>query len=145
VSDQRRPPPGSGFNEGVIEDFRTHHGQITKGPFTGRSLLLLTTRGAKTGHERTNPLAYTRDGHRIFVIASKGGAPTNPDWFRNLRANPRVTVELGPERFEAKARVAEGAERRHLYDLQASRMPAFKEYEKRTSREIPVVVLERAS
>jgi deazaflavin-dependent oxidoreductase (nitroreductase family) len=144
VSDQRRPPPGGGFNEGVIEDFRTHHGQITKGPFTGRSLLLLTTRGAKTGHERTNPLAYTRDGHRIFVIASKGGAPPNPDWFRNLRANPRVTVELGPERFEAKARVAEGAERRRLYDLQSSHMPAFKEYEKRTSREIPVVVLERS-
>src|SRR6266550_4073935 len=99
-----RPRPAGGFNEGVIEDFRTHHGQITKGPFAGRSLLLLTTRGAKTGHERTNPLAYTRDGDRIFVIASKGGAPTNPDWYRNLRANPRVTVELGPERFEPTSR-----------------------------------------
>ena len=112
-------------------------------PFAGRSLLLLTTRGAKTGHERTNPLAYTRDGDRIFDIASKGGAPTNPD-YRNLRANPRVTVEVGPERFEANATVAKGVERRRLYDLQASRMPAFKDYEKRTSREIPVVVLERA-
>jgi len=78
------------------------------------------------------------------VIASKGGAPTNPDWYHNLRANPRVTVEVGPERFVANARVAKGDERRRLYDLQASRMPAFKEYEQRTSREIPVVVLERA-
>jgi deazaflavin-dependent oxidoreductase (nitroreductase family) len=134
----------SGFNEGVIDDFRSHKGQITKGPFTGRSLLLLTTRGKKSGKERTNPLAYTRDGDRIFVIASKGGAPSHPDWYQNLRANPKVTVEVGPERFEAKASVAKGAERRRLYDLQASHMPAFKEYEKRTSREIPVVVLKRA-
>jgi len=144
MSDATRPRSFHGFNQGVIEDFREHHGQITKGPFTGRPLLLLTTRGAKTGRERTNPLAYTRDGDRIFVIASKGGAPTNPDWYRNLRANPRVTVEVGPERFVANARVAKGDERRRLYDLQASRMPAFKEYEQRTSREIPVVVLERA-
>jgi deazaflavin-dependent oxidoreductase (nitroreductase family) len=143
MSDERRPRNWGAFNEGVVEDFRTHHGQITKGPFTGRSLLLLTTRGAKSGRERTNPLAYTKDGDTIFVIASKGGAPTNPDWYRNLRANPHVTLEVGPERFEAKARVAQGAERRRLYDLQASRMPAFHEYEKRTSREIPVVVLER--
>jgi deazaflavin-dependent oxidoreductase (nitroreductase family) len=134
----------SGFNEGVIHDFRAHQGQITKGPFTGRSLLLLTTRGKKSGKERTNPLAYTRDGDRIFVIASKGGAPEHPDWYQNLRANPKVTVEVGPERFEATASVAKGAERRRLYDLQSSKMPAFKEYEKRTTREIPVVVLERA-
>jgi deazaflavin-dependent oxidoreductase (nitroreductase family) len=145
VSDARRPGPSGGFNQGVIDDFRSHGGQITKGPFTGRSLLLLTTRGRKTGGERTNPLAYTRDGDRVFVIASKGGAPSNPDWYRNLRANPKVSVELGPERFEANASVARGAERRRLYDLQAAHMPAFKEYEKRTSREIPVVVLERAS
>jgi deazaflavin-dependent oxidoreductase (nitroreductase family) len=143
VSDERRPRLFGRFNEGVVEDFRTHRGEITKGPFTGRSLLLLTTRGAKTGRERTNPLAYTRDDDRIFVIASKGGAPTHPDWYRNLRANPDVTVEVGPERFEAKATVAKGAERRRLYDLQATHMPAFKEYEKKTSREIPVVVLER--
>jgi deazaflavin-dependent oxidoreductase (nitroreductase family) len=145
MSEERRARDWGGFNERVIEGFRRHDGQITTGPFSGRSLLLLTTRGAKSGQERTNPLAYTRDGDRIFVIASKGGAPTNPDWYRNLRANPRVTVEVGPERFEANARVAKGAERRRLYDLQASRMPGFKEYEKRTSREIPVIVLERAS
>ena len=143
MSEERRPTSAGGFNDGVIADFRAHHGQITKGPFAGRSLLLLTTRGAKTGRERTNPLAYSRDGDRIFVIASKGGAPTNPDWYRNIRANPDVTVELGPERFAAKATVADGAERRRLYDIQAARMPAFADYEKKTSREIPVVVLDR--
>lgn len=144
MSEERRPRPSGGFNEGVIDDFRAHKGQITKGVFTGRSLLLLTTRGAKSGRERTSPLAYTRDGDRIFVIASKGGAPTHPDWYRNLRANPKVTVEVGPERFEATASVAQGAERRRLYDLQSAHMPAFKDYEKKTSREIPVVLLERA-
>ena len=144
MRDARRPGPAGGFNQGVIDDFRTHHGQITKGPFTGRSLLLLTTRGAKSGRERTNPLVYTRDGDRYVVIASKGGAPTHPDWYRNLRATPRVTVEVGPERFDANASAAKGDERRRLYDAQASRMTAFKEYQQKTSREIPVVVLERA-
>ena len=144
MSAERRPSSWRDFNDRVIEDFRANRGQITSGPFKGGSLLLLTTRGAKTGRERTHPLAYTRDGDTIFVIASKGGAPTNPDWYRNLRANPRVIVELGPERFAANARVTKGAERRRLYDLQASRMPGFKEYERRTSREIPVIVLERA-
>jgi deazaflavin-dependent oxidoreductase (nitroreductase family) len=143
MSEERRPRPSGGFNQGVIDDFRAHHGQITKGPFTGRSLLLLTTRGAKSGLARTNPLAYSRDGDRIVVIASKGGAPTHPDWYRNLRANPKVTVEVGPEKFEANASVAKGTERRRLYDLQSAHMPAFKEYEKKTAREIPVVVLER--
>lgn len=132
-----------GFNERLIDDFRAHHGQITSGPFTGRSLLLLTTRGRKTGRKRTNPLAYTRDADRFVVIASKGGAPTNPDWYWNLRAEPYVLVEVGPERFEAVASVPRGAERRRLYDAHAARMPAFKEYERRTTREIPVVLLDR--
>ena len=144
MSDTIRPGPGAGFNEGVIEDFRKHHGQITKGPFAGRSLLLLTTRGAKSGRERTNPLAYTRDGEHLVVVASKGGAPTHPDWYRNLLVNPRVNVEVGPDRFEANARITKGTERRRLYDAHAERMPGFKEYERRTTREIPVVVLERA-
>jgi deazaflavin-dependent oxidoreductase (nitroreductase family) len=144
VSDERRVRPSGGFNEAVIDDFRAHHGQITRGPFTGRSLLLLTTRGAKSGRERTSPLAYSRDGDRYVVIASKGGAPTNPDWYRNLRADPRVSVEVGLERFDANASVAKGDERRRLYDAHATRMPAFRQYQQRASREIPVVVLERA-
>jgi deazaflavin-dependent oxidoreductase (nitroreductase family) len=141
---ERRQQRRGGFNQGVIDDFRRHEGQITDGPFAGRSLLLLTTRGGHTGQERTNPLAYSRDGNRYVVIASKGGAPTNPDWYRNLRANPNVVVEVGPERFAAKATVAQGEERQRLYDAQAARMPAFREYQERTAREIPVVLLERA-
>ena len=143
MSEERRSG-WRGFNQSVIEDFRAHHGQVTDGPFTGRSLLLLTTRGRKTGTERTNPLAYTRDGDRYVVVASKGGAPTHPDWYQNLRAQPSVTVEVGPERFQARAAIAKGGERRRPYDAHAARMPAFKDYERRTSREIPVVVLERA-
>jgi deazaflavin-dependent nitroreductase family protein len=131
------------FNERVIEDFRSHDGQITSGPFTGRSLLLLTTKGAKTGDDRTSPLAYSRDGDRLVIIASKGGAPTNPAWYHNLRTHPDVTVELGPERFPARAHVANEPERRRLFDQHAAKMPAFAEYEKKTTRKIPVVVLER--
>jgi len=132
-----------GFNEGVIDDFRAHDGRITRGPFTGRSLLLLTTMGAKTGTERTSPLAYSRDGDRLVVVASKGGAPTNPAWYHNLRTHPDVTVELGPETFRARATVADDAERRRLFDQHAAKMPAFADYERRTTRRIPVVVLER--
>ena len=132
------------FNERVIDDFRAHDGQITSGPFTDRSLLLLTTKGAKSGVERTSPLAYSRDGDRLVVIASKGGAPTNPAWYHNLRTHPDVTVELGPEKFRARAKVAGEGERRRLYDQHSARMPAFAEYEKKTTRKIPVVLLERA-
>ena len=133
-----------GFNERVIDDFRAHKGQITSGPFTGRSLLLLTTKGAKSGNERTSPLAYSRDGDRLVVIASKGGAPTNPAWYHNLRTHPDVTVEVGPEKFPARAEIAGEPERRRLYDQHAAKMPAFAQYEKKTTRKIPVVVLQRA-
>jgi deazaflavin-dependent oxidoreductase (nitroreductase family) len=135
--------PQMGWNDSVIEDFRAHGGQITQGMFKGRALLLLTTKGAKTGLDRTNPLVYTRTGEDYVVIASKGGAPTHPDWYRNVLANPDVTVEVGPERFQARARIAKGDERRRLYDAQAALVPSFKEYEQKTSREIPVIVLER--
>ena len=127
----------------MIDDFRAHAGQITSGPFTGRSLLLLTTKGAKTGDERTSPLAYSRDGDHLVVIASKGGAPKNPAWFHNLRTHPDVTVEIGPENFRARAQAAGEPERRRLYDQHATKMPAFAEYEKKTTRKIPVVVLKR--
>jgi len=131
------------FNERVIDDFRAHKGQITSGPFAGRSLLLLTTNGAKTGDERTSPLAYSRDGDRLVVIASKGGASRNPAWYHNLRTHPDVTVEIGPEKFRAGAQPTGEPERRRLYDQHAAKMPAFAEYEKKTTRKIPVVVLER--
>ena len=132
-----------GFNDGLIADFRAHAGQASSGPFVGRPLLLLTTLGARTGQARTVPLVYHSDGERYVVIASKGGAPTHPAWYHNLVAHPVVNVEVGAERFEADASVADGAERRRLYDQQAAMMPAFAGYELKTSRVIPVITLDR--
>jgi deazaflavin-dependent oxidoreductase (nitroreductase family) len=133
-----------GFNDDLIAQFRKNRGVITEGPFTGRSMLLLTTKGAKSGHSRTHPLVYTRDGDRYLVIASKGGSHTHPSWYHNLRAHSEVTVEAGPEKFRARARpVARGAERRRLYDQHAAINPGYKDYEKRTDRVIPAVLLER--
>jgi deazaflavin-dependent oxidoreductase (nitroreductase family) len=130
------------FNRGVVEEFRATGGKAA-GRFSGRPLLLLTTTGAKSGLPRTVPLLYSRDGDRLVVIASRGGEPINPDWYHNLVAHPTVTVELPAETFRAIATVAEGAERRRLFDQQAAQMPFFAEYERTTSRHIPVVVLER--
>jgi deazaflavin-dependent oxidoreductase (nitroreductase family) len=106
-------------------------------------LLLLTTIGAKSGQARVNPAAYTTDGDRLIIIASKGGAPTNPDWYYNLKANPIVTIELGREQFQARAVVAEGAERDRLFTQMAEVMPGFADYQRNTDRQIPVIVLER--
>ncbi len=135
------------INRDVIEQFRGNNGTISSGMFKGARLLLLTTTGAKSGQTRVNPLAFTRDGERYVVIASKGGAPTSPDWYHNVVANPEVSVEVatpaGVERFNARARVAQGEERQRLYDAQAAVMPGFAEYQRKTARQIPVVVLER--
>jgi deazaflavin-dependent oxidoreductase (nitroreductase family) len=130
------------FNRNVIEEFRNNGGKVT-GMFEHAPLLLLTTTGAKSGREHTTPVVYTRDGDNVVVIASKGGAPTNPAWYHNLVAHPEVTVELPGETFTAKARVAEGEERDRLYRAQADVMPGFDEYQAKTTRRIPVVVLER--
>ncbi len=130
------------FNEGVIAEFRANEGKVG-GPFAGAPMMILTTTGAKSGQARVSPLVYTTDGDRFVIIASKAGAPTNPDWFRNLVANPEVTVEVGTEKFQAKATVAEEPERTRLYDAQATLMPGFAEYQQKTTRQIPVVVLER--
>jgi len=107
-------------------------------------MLLLTTTGARSGQSRTTPLVYTTDGDRIVIIASKAGAPTNPDWYHNLVANQTATIEVGAEKFQARATVAEGVERERLYNQQAEQMPGFAEYQKKTTRQIPVVILERA-
>lgn len=131
----------AGFNDTLIEDIRAN-GRATKGPFVGRNVLLLVTTGARSGEQRTNPLVFSRDGDRYVVVASKGGAPTNPDWFHNLRTHPVVTVEVGGERFRARAHVAGQDERRRLYDRHATENPTFWEYEKKTKRRIPVVTLE---
>jgi deazaflavin-dependent oxidoreductase (nitroreductase family) len=128
-------------NTGIIQEFRTNHGKVG-GYFEGRPLLLLTMRGAKTGRERTKPLAYLADGERYVIFATKGGAPTNPAWYHNVAANPDVTIEVGDQRIRAEARVAVEPERTELYRRQAERWPAFAEYPKKTSRTIPVIVLE---
>jgi deazaflavin-dependent oxidoreductase (nitroreductase family) len=130
------------FNRELIAEFRANGGTVT-GMFAGAPLLLLTTTGAKTGLPRTAPLVYTRDNGHMVVIASKGGAPTNPDWYHNLRANPEVTVEVGTESFPARATVTEGAERDRLFHQMAAQMPGFAEYQKNTTRQLPVIVLER--
>jgi len=131
------------FNRLLIEEFRANGGTVT-GQFAGRPLLLLTSTGAKSGRAYTTPLVYTKDGHRLVIIASKGGAPTNPDWYHNLVAHPTATVELPGERFQAKAVVTAGAERDRLFNQQAEQMPNFAEYQKNSTRRIPVIVLERS-
>jgi deazaflavin-dependent oxidoreductase (nitroreductase family) len=132
------------FNRQLIEEYRANGGKVT-GQFANSPLLLLTTTGAKSGQLRTNPLVYTRDGDRIVIIASKGGAPTNPDWYHNVMAHPEASVELGSERFPVRASFPQGEERTRLYDQQAAQMPNFAEYQRNTARQIPVIVLERVS
>ena len=130
------------FNQNIITEFHANGGKVS-GLFANVPLLLLTTIGAKSGQPRTMPLAYTTDGDHFIVIASKGGAPTNPDWYHNLLANPLVTVEIGNERFQARAVAAEGQERERLYNQMAEQLPQFAEYQRNTSRQIPLIVLER--
>ncbi|HZC06789.1 MAG TPA: nitroreductase family deazaflavin-dependent oxidoreductase [Ktedonobacterales bacterium] len=133
--------PGN-YNQQVIETFRANQGKV-QGP---NQLILLTTTGAKSGQPRTTPVAYSTDSGRLVIIASKGGAPTNPDWYFNLVANPIVTVETGTETYQARATVvADEAERESLYARHADLMPGFAEYPKKTERKIPVVLLERVS
>jgi deazaflavin-dependent oxidoreductase (nitroreductase family) len=129
------------FNRGVIEEFRANQGRVG-GPFEGAPMMLLTTTGAKSGQARTSPVVYTRDGERFVVVASKAGAPTHPDWYHNLVANPEVIVEVGEDTFSARAVVTAGEERARLYDAHAALMPNFAEYARNTTREIPVVALE---
>ena len=135
----------SDFNKALIEQLRANHGQVASGPFVGRKLLILGTTGAKTGERREAPLVYSTDGDRLVIVASKGGAPTNPSWYHNIAANPAVTVELDGERFPARAIIVDEVERRRLYDAHASIYPAFAEYETRTDRVIPVIVLQRGA
>jgi deazaflavin-dependent oxidoreductase (nitroreductase family) len=132
----------SDWNQGIIEEFRSAGGEVG-GQFAGAPLLLLTTTGAKTGEKRTIPVMYLADGDRLVVFASKAGAPTNPDWYHNLLAHPRATVEVGTETFEVEAEVADREERDRLYAVQASRYPGFAEYQEKTTRVIPAVLLRR--
>jgi deazaflavin-dependent oxidoreductase (nitroreductase family) len=134
--------PVNDYNTQIIEEFHANEGKVG-GPFDGTTLLLLTHRGAKTGRERTNPLAYIEEDGRYFVFGSKGGASTNPDWYHNLRANPDATIEIGTKKFDVAAEVLTGEERDRVWTRNVRERPAFGDYEKRTSRKIPVIALTR--
>jgi deazaflavin-dependent oxidoreductase (nitroreductase family) len=124
------------FNAQVIEEFRANEGRVGDG-----SLLLLHHTGAKSGESRINPLAYLSDNGRYVVFASRGGAPKNPAWYHNLKAHPKVAIEVGTETIHVLASEATGEERERLYRTQAERVPQFAEYERQTERVIPVIVL----
>jgi deazaflavin-dependent oxidoreductase (nitroreductase family) len=135
-------PDMNEFNQRIIEEYRANKGKVG-GQFANAPLLLITATGAKTGRKLTFPLAYSRDGERLVIIASKAGAAHNPDWYHNLVANPEITVELGSEKFRARASLVTGEERDRLFQNQARQMPVFNDYQKKTTRQIPVFVLER--
>jgi deazaflavin-dependent oxidoreductase (nitroreductase family) len=130
------------WNQSIIDEFRANQGKVG-GTFAGKTLLILHTIGAKSGQERINPVAYVADGDRLVIIASKGGAPTNPDWYYNILAHPLVTVEVGTEQFRAHASIASEPERTRLYDQMVAVMPGFADYRRKTTRIIPVIILTR--
>lgn len=130
------------WNKAIIEEFRANDGKVG-GQFADMPLLLLHTTGAKSRLPRINPVAYIADGERLVVMASKAGAPTNPDWYYNSVANPEVSVEVGTEQFQACATIAAEPERTHLYEKMATVNPGFAEYQHQTTRLIPVIVLRR--
>ena len=129
------------WNASIIKEFRANEGKVG-GFFAGKPVLLLHHTGARSGTTRVNPLMYRKEGDNYVVFASKGGAPNNPDWFHNLKANPVSKVEVGTESVDVTARVADPEERDALYAKQAEEHPQFREYQQQTSRRIPVVVLE---
>ncbi|HEY3735227.1 MAG TPA: nitroreductase family deazaflavin-dependent oxidoreductase [Streptosporangiaceae bacterium] len=135
----------SDWNSKIIEEFRANEGRVG-GQFEGAPLLLLHTTGARTGQQRVNPVMYLRlDGGGYAVFASKAGAPDNPDWYHNLMANPQVQAEIGTETVDLRARVTQGEERERIWTAQKAAYPGFADYESKTTRQIPVVVLEPVS
>ncbi len=131
------------WNQSVIDEFRANAGKVAA--FEGRPLLLLHHRGARSGIDRVNPLAYLPVGDAFAVFGSKAGAPTNPDWYHNLQANPETMVEVGNETIPVRARVAEGEERERIWTEQKRLNRNFADYETKTTRPIPVVILERVA
>ena len=140
----RKPPPQiptdmNAFNRKLIEEFRANRGQLS-GQMAGRTLILLTTTGAKSGKERIAVLGFGKDGDRYVVIASGNGAPSHPGWYQNLLARPIATVEVGPDKFKVRARTARPEEREALKRF----VPYIEQQQTLTKREIPIVVLERS-
>jgi len=139
------PTSPADFNAKIIEEFRSNEGRVGD-MFEGMPLLLLHHTGAKSGKSRINPLAYQSDGGRYVIFASKAGAPTNPDWYHNLKAQPNVKIEVGTETIDVLAGEATGEERERLYRTQAERIPQFADYEQTAGeRVIPVIVLTPAA
>ena len=130
------------WNQQVIAEFRANGGKVG-GRYAGRPMLLLHSVGARSGQTRVNPVLYQRVGDSFAIFASKNGAPRNPDWYYNLRANPRATVEVGTDTFEVNARVVQGQEREQIWTRQKQQNPNFADYERQTPRQIPVIILER--
>ncbi|WP_223778349.1 nitroreductase/quinone reductase family protein [Streptomyces sp. 135] len=136
------PTPATSFNQSVIDEFRANGGKVG-GPFEGGDLLLLTTTGARSGKEHTTPLGFVRDGDLLLLVGSNLGGPCHPDWYHNVLAHPTVGVELGTEEFQAIAVPAEGERRDRLFARITAAEPGYGDYQARTSRILPVVVLER--
>jgi len=130
------------WNQKVIDEFRANAGNVG-GRFAGSTLLILHTIGAQSGKERINPVMYVEEGDRLVIVASKAGAPTNPDWYYNICAHPLVTVEVGVEQFQAQAEVASEPERTRLFNKMVDMAPGFAEYQQKTTRVIPVITLLR--
>jgi deazaflavin-dependent oxidoreductase (nitroreductase family) len=130
------------WNRQIIEEFRANEGRVG-GQFKGAPMLLLTSSGAKTGKNHTTPAVYYQEGDTLYIFASKGGAPSHPDWYRNLVANPQASIEVGTDKFHVEAEVVTGAERDRIFAANAAIRPAFADYQKRTSRQIPVIALRR--
>ena len=131
------------FNQQVIAEFRANGGKVG-GNFEGREMVLLTTTGAKSGEQRTTPVMYLAEGDAIYVFASMAGAPTSPAWYHNMVANPKITAEVGTDKYEAIATVVDRAERDRVYAEMAAKYSNFAEYEQKTTRVIPVVKITRA-
>lgn len=131
-----------GWNDAIIEEFRVNDGKVG-GPFAGAPMILIRHLGARSGTERVSPLVYLPDGDDMVIAATKGGAPTNPDWYHNLRVHPRITVEVGTETFPVEATEATGEDRDGLWRRLVEIRPGFASYETKTSRVFPMFRLRR--
>jgi proline iminopeptidase len=132
------------FGDEHVRRYRETGGEVGHEWKKGSKILLLTTKGRKTGEPRTTPLIYENAGDAYVIVASKGGAPEDPGWYRNLSKDPAVELQVKDDVFPAHARTAEGEERERLWKLAAKQWPDYDAYRTKTDREIPVVVLERA-
>ena len=131
------------YNAAYVEEYRANRGEVT-GPMAGRSTLILTTTGARSGVAHVSPLVYTKDGDNFVVSGANGGSDKHPDWYHNLLAQPRAHVEVGADSFDIVAREADGAERERLHERRVEQSPTYAENINKTTRRIPLMILERS-